>query len=506
VTVQGMKLLNPSSVGLPTGTRQIAIFVDANEVGVLGNFIEGWQNGVVVNDQGPTGTAVKERRNIRIHFNRVKDVVGVGGGPSSDSEYGEDRADGIVSWGAQVSIVGNVVNAKPGTDARIGIHVEQLYGTEIEPTAHDSALATISGNVVTGTFRRGIVDEMVKCSTITGNVVADATWWGITLARVEDGVVADNTVLWTRTAADNQGSHWSPDRAAIMVYGSCVGARIVNNTCLVAATADLPSFIQLHNVVENVGDSPADTVVTGNTVHVDAGGKIDIGIDVQGKTTNTLVESNHLDGPMRIGIHVIEGDQDVQISNNVVEGGITDSGVFVYKSSRVLLSGNTIKVSGKRAIYCEYGGSPESVICTGNTLVNTGAAAGVTALSIINAGTAGCVVASNHIDNFDVGCQFFGTTATVSDMVYTAVGTRSQFGTLAEGSYVHNGIASLGPNFALNGHTHTAADVIGALSWTTTVPGTPADPGTRGQFTADGQFMYVHTGAGWKRLAFDIWS
>jgi hypothetical protein len=66
-------------------------------------------------------------------------------------------------------------------------------------------------------------------------------------------------------------------------------------------------------------------------------------------------------------------------------------------------------------------------------------------------------------------------------------------------------LAVEGAEISLTGHTHTAGDVIGALSWTTTVPGNPSDPGTRGQFTADGQFMYVHTGAGWKRLAFDIW-
>jgi hypothetical protein len=61
------------------------------------------------------------------------------------------------------------------------------------------------------------------------------------------------------------------------------------------------------------------------------------------------------------------------------------------------------------------------------------------------------------------------------------------------------------------GHTHVAADVVGALSWTTTVPGTPAAAGTRGQFTSDGQFLYVCVTSGaagaaaWKRLAYEIW-
>jgi hypothetical protein len=61
------------------------------------------------------------------------------------------------------------------------------------------------------------------------------------------------------------------------------------------------------------------------------------------------------------------------------------------------------------------------------------------------------------------------------------------------------------------GHTHVAGDVVGALSWTTTVPATPSAAGTRGQFTSDGQFLYVCVTSGaagaaaWKRLAFEIW-
>jgi hypothetical protein len=68
-----------------------------------------------------------------------------------------------------------------------------------------------------------------------------------------------------------------------------------------------------------------------------------------------------------------------------------------------------------------------------------------------------------------------------------------------------------GTQVEVKGHTHAAADVVGALSWTTTVPATPSAAGTRGQVAADSGFLYVCLNSGaagaavWKRVAFDIW-
>jgi hypothetical protein len=61
------------------------------------------------------------------------------------------------------------------------------------------------------------------------------------------------------------------------------------------------------------------------------------------------------------------------------------------------------------------------------------------------------------------------------------------------------------------GHTHTVAQVTGALSWAATVPGTPSAAGTQGQLAADAQFLYVCVTSGaagaavWKRLSFETW-
>jgi hypothetical protein len=100
-------------------------------------------------------------------------------------------------------------------------------------------------------------------------------------------------------------------------------------------------------------------------------------------------------------------------------------------------------------------------------------------------------------------------------MISTVAGARWQI--LTDNGYVSNEtfdstmLKSGGVQVETKGHTHVAADVVGALSWTTTVPGTPSAAGTRGMFTADGQFLYVCVTSGaagaaaWKRLAFEIW-
>jgi hypothetical protein len=138
--------------------------------------------------------------------------------------------------GAQATIVGNVVNAKAGTDARTGIHEEALAPYEATRAPHSHSLVTISGNLVYGQFRRGIVSEGVTSAAITSSTIADATWWGIAVTQGGDDVtVVGNSILWTRTAGDLQGSAWSPGRGAIRVYGTANRTLVANNTIGYAA-------------------------------------------------------------------------------------------------------------------------------------------------------------------------------------------------------------------------------------------------------------------------------
>jgi hypothetical protein len=55
------------------------------------------------------------------------------------------------------------------------------------------------------------------------------------------------------------------------------------------------------------------------------------------------------------------------------------------------------------------------------------------------------------------------------------------------------------------GHTHVAADVVGARSWAA-VPATATSPGTAGQEAYDANFHYICVAANqWRRTALTTW-
>lgn len=322
VEISGVTMTNPNELGSAEGDRNYGIEIKASDVRVIGNHIERFQNGIAVRYGG-------EFHDIVISGNRVKDVIGVGAGPDSRENRGEDRGDGIVVWGAQATVTGNIVNAKPGTDARVGIHTESITLGNTEDAPHSASMVAITGNVVYGQFRRSIVSENVAHTTITGNTVADATWWGIAvILRSHDSVVADNTILYTRTAADGQGQNYDPRRAPIMIYGGVERAQISGNSLVVKPGADARAFV----VIQGEGDqAPSDITVDGNTGFND-GGTVTDGIATVGTTSGVRVTDNRLEGFSSAGVS-LSRTSDYLVDRNELSGAGAAVGVRIEDSS-----------------------------------------------------------------------------------------------------------------------------------------------------------------------------
>ena len=308
VSIENITLENPNKLGNKqwTGDRNIAIEFRESEGSVQNCHINSFVNGIVVvpaNDKG------SEIANFRFIGNRIKDILGVGAGPTGtegaeQSQRAEATGDGITCWGAQVTIVGNVVNAAEGADARVGIHVEGLKEFQrAEPeTPYPDAMATITGNVVYGPFRRGIVDELVNNAVITGNTVAGATWWSVQATGGDHIVVSDNTVIWDRKPTDKQGQNWGPHRAPLAVTAGASGTIMANNTVRMVAGSAADSAL----VIDAFSEKPVrDSVVSGNVVRVDPGATCGAGVQ--------FLES--------------AGAHDVTIQGNVFTG-LKDVGVF----------------------------------------------------------------------------------------------------------------------------------------------------------------------------------
>ena len=244
-----------------TGNKQYGIYVSANYCAIADCYTTGLQQAIAVSPYG-------EYHDTVIAYNRVLQVPG---------SAAEDRGDGIVNWGAASTIVGNRVSAAIGTDARIGIHCEGLSTLENTAYAHADQQAAIAGNTVTGKFRRSIVSEGVAHVAITGNSVADATWWAIAvIGAAGAAAITGNTVNWTRTSSDTQGSSYNPDRCAFMVYGQNGGPNgviIADNTVNVVtgavmtygvrvkADTSVPVDLQIHGNTFSAADHNMTTVV-----------------------------------------------------------------------------------------------------------------------------------------------------------------------------------------------------------------------------------------------------
>jgi Right handed beta helix region len=301
------------------------------------NLIVGFRDGIKIAANG-------EFHSIIIMGNEILDIIGSGKGPGDSTYQGEDNGDGIVCWGCTVTITGNRVTAKSGSDARIGIHVEALPGTEVDTTyVHKDSMATIGNNVVTGKFRRGIVSEGVAHALIVNNTVADSTMWLIALIGLAHfSTVADNTLKWTRTTADTQFSNGTPIRTPIMLYciqESLRGVSVRGNTINAVSTSALTNGITL------AYDASVAALAATNLKLSD----------------NQIIDSS---GTMKDGIHIGGVTQGLELRRNTVPA-FTVNGLYAIQASRVAVSENVLvgasNTSPQRGLFLEGGAADARV-------------------------------------------------------------------------------------------------------------------------------------------------
>jgi hypothetical protein len=356
-----VKITNPNQIiSGNTGGRSYGVTVLGNNVLVQGNIVDNFENGIAVLSGG-------EYYGTKIIGNTVSNVVGWNSVPSNNGTTGgEDRGDGIVTWGALTTIVGNVVYVKPGYDARIGIHAESLKSEDDTASAHDDRMVTITGNVVWGKFRRGITVEETKQAVVTGNTVADATWWGISMILGEGHVVQGNTIRWTRTSSDTQGSNYSPTRGPIAIIKGSLGTIVQGNTLVIADGASAAGAVMLYS--QGADDQPVDCMILDNNIQVLGTGTLQDGIRSDGLNfTRPVIRGNFISGFSRHGINMYTVDSPV-VESNIIRGSSATSG------------------------YTKQNGGGDFGICRFNVI--SGAGIGIQAASVANNG----LIENNYIN------------------------------------------------------------------------------------------------------------
>ncbi|WP_110004591.1 right-handed parallel beta-helix repeat-containing protein [Geodermatophilus normandii] len=338
-TVQGVVLSNPGELtgrpGLTTGGYNVGILIEAHDVLVSECTIDRFQGGIVVAADG-------EWQRIRILGNRIEDVLGRGLGPTDvTSPDGEDGGDGICVWGSQATVTGNVVNAKAGRDARIGIHFEALPDRQrkVPATGHADEQISVCGNVVYGQFRRGIVVEQATGATVNGNCVADATWWSIALINTRNCTVSANAIAWTRTAEDNQGESWSPRRAALTCYGEVSDCVLSDNTVHATATSAARCFVN----IQSDDGVPSDLLISGNVFGGDPSAAIQDALLTGPRTLRPRILGNRFSVFTERGLNLYGADR-FEVANNSIDGndGSPGRGIEADGAGAGLISNNVV--------------------------------------------------------------------------------------------------------------------------------------------------------------------
>lgn len=375
-SVRGVRVTYSGPIDGRAAERNVGIDIHADDVVVDGVTVDGFQNGIAVRPSGEyQGTIV-----TNCH---VLNIRGTGGGSGSASEAGEDRGDGIVIWGARATVVGNVVSAAPGTDARIGIHAEALSDYAVDPGPWLDSMITITGNVVSGPFRRGIALEGVSHTAVSANTVSDATWWGIALSDTRMCSVVGNTVRWTRTEADTPGSAWGPTRCPIFVFRSTQSPLITANVIEVMGAASAAVMLYPATLpgdkTKLVGAT--DAIVSDNIVRM-AGGTCPTGVALD-RAVRPMVSGN-------------------QIAVSLAAGSV--GGVISYLAVDAVVNGNSIVGAAPSNGYGVLHQGEGSIVVVGNRIDRIRVAAAVTNC------TGGATVVGNTGRDCEYGLDTFGTT------------------------------------------------------------------------------------------------
>lgn len=339
-SVTGVRVSYAGPPASSTGERNTGISIWASDVLIDGVTVDGFQNGIAVQPAG-------EFEGVVISACHVLNIVGSGGGRGSASSAGEDRGDGITVWGARSAIVGNIVSAAPGTDARVGIHAENLPDYAVDPGSWADSMVTIEGNVVTGPFRRSIAVEGMAHTVVTGNTVSDATWWGLAVIDTRSVALVANTVRWTRTTDDDQGSAWGPKRCPVMIYRDAQGTVVSGNVIEIRGVAAAGIMAQAATPPRGSTTviGAVDALITDNVVRI-AGGTCPIGIALD-RTRQPVVSGN------RVAVTLASGSvggvvsylaEDAVVSDNSITGAATSNGFGVLHqgAGSIVVMGNRI--------------------------------------------------------------------------------------------------------------------------------------------------------------------
>lgn len=234
---------NPLKLKSATGGKQTCVSIQADNVTVSKSVFYRMLHSCAVK---PRSVLLKEVQGTKYLDNYAFECIGVGAGDNDDgsNNYGEDRGDAFVCWGAKAMMVGNYAYAGEGEDCRIAFHCEGL-GDFVPPenqTKFDNSDYVIANNYAFGSFRRHFVFEAVQRGQMS-NLISDggATWWAFAFPQSHHCTVNNITIRYDRKNS-TAGAAWKPVRGAIGLLNDNSGLRF-NNVQIIMDDTDDDAFV-----------------------------------------------------------------------------------------------------------------------------------------------------------------------------------------------------------------------------------------------------------------------
>jgi hypothetical protein len=349
----------------------------------------------------------------------------------------------------------------------------------------------------------GITTGYLRRVTISNNTVRRFRGCGIEVS----GGSEDTSVIGNVVDADGAGGPYNIDTGLqdpagtlfVTTYGvlASPNAGDLTTTNLTVAGNTMSGFTAKAKVLGvNIGNACDGVMISGNTITGVGGTEHFQGVYLSAAShANVTITGNNIDGanrtPTSLGVGVvgtnntgfsITGNQISNCTRAALETGFIAGGTisdFQYRGNLVRncafnLRGNTNLIT---RFYHDVGLVKDT---NGNT----------TAEFAATANAVNYLQMRNNVTGGDVAVRAMGTDTDISVNLWP------------KGTGV---VKANGTQVATVGHTHTVAQVTGALSWTT-VPASAIAAGTAGQLAYASGWLYVCVAANtWQRVAIATW-
>jgi hypothetical protein len=369
----------------------------------------------------------------------------------------------------------------------------------------------IAGNTTEGGFF-GITCGYLRRVSITNNTVRGFRYFGVEVSGGAEEIAVAGNVLDCDGAGgpynidtglqdpagtlltDGGGILVSPNYSPDIAHNLTISGNTISGFTAPA----LASGIILANDCDGV-------TVFGNTITGAGGTSRFAGVYLSGDNVkNVVVSSNTIDGASRTGPHPSGGSNGatgvwVVVTTTVLGISITDNNIYnctraAFEST--INAGGTISDVSYRAnlvrnCFMNLRGSTTSITRFYHDVGLVKDVDGGTAVDFpATANAVNYLQMRNNVTGGDVAVRAMGTDANVSlNMWPKGTGVVKANGTQVE----------------VKGHTHTVAQVTGALSWVA-VPAKADSPGTAGQMAYASGFFYVCVAANtWQRMTLLSW-